>query len=336
MKSIKSTFIVALLAGCSTTVFGQDTIKVGINEQIIQVTAPEKNQKISIMIEDSAANYKVDITRYTGLPEKKEKQSLAGMTRRQIRKMNKDWHSTIFGEAEFGYRTLIGKQVARSSALGILFDTSFLEPTDTFFRGPVGDYSTVGFESEGDYNGVYLDLTIREKTRSLWGTDRVYLSNGTHLGFNYNSARGSMVFRDSYGFEDFRVDSVVSEEKVRARLSEFNFQVSKRFNIGYYLNEAKDFSIEYGVDIGMRIVLRRMEALEDNRTYLVEGGLTPFFGNRPNHMSSPFVTFNHRLGINYKRVSLNAGVSYGDFVLGDYSEKNTYGKRMTLGLAYRW
>ncbi|MBO6516981.1 MAG: hypothetical protein JJ975_10575, partial [Bacteroidia bacterium] len=155
--------------------FGQDTIKVGINDQMIQVGSPRNNQKVTIIIEDSAANYKVDITRYTPSNSDNLKSDLLNRVKRK-----KNWTSRFFGEAEMGFsglgfRSQFGQGVDPSAISSLFLDTIYL--------GPVGNYSTQTFSSTGQYFGAYVDLTVREKKRMLWKTDNIYLSNGTHMRF---------------------------------------------------------------------------------------------------------------------------------------------------------
>jgi hypothetical protein len=333
MRTTRFILIAITLLGVTNSTWAQDTIKVGINEQLIQVTAPEENQKITIMIEDSAANYKVDITRYTGLPEKKVQ--LAPLTKRQLRKKEKNWTSRFFSEAEFGYSGMLAKQTAFGNFLSFEEDSTGIEFLDTIFRGPVGDYSTESFSSDGSYWGMYLDLTIREKTRKLWNTDNIYMSKATHFRFNQNFAGGRRYYRDVFGFEDFRVDSLVSERSYQSRLSITSLQLSMRHTIGYLFNEEKNISMEYGVDLGMQFALaKRFSTSESTQTSVTFGD--PQARWYDTDATTPFFTFNHRLGFNYGRISANMGVSFGSIRVGSFTDNFIQGNRMTLGLAYRW
>ncbi|MBO6515720.1 MAG: hypothetical protein JJ975_04135 [Bacteroidia bacterium] len=111
--------------------------------------------------------------------------------------------------------------------------------------------------------------------------------------------------------------------------------MSKRYNVGTYLNRDKDLSIEYGIDIGVLITLSnrmRFDTREEN----LSANQSELAQRSSNYVAYPVITFNHRLGLNYKKMSANLGVSYGDLSIGSYSERYIYGKRFTVGLAYRW
>lgn len=332
-KSMKCKLVLTVLALYATMVnytMAQDTIKVGINDQLIQVSTPKENQKVSIIIEDSTSNYKVDISRYSPSANTSFKSDIMSKV-----KQKKNWSSRFFGEVECGFSGLALRQYLRSGSVYEADTTGNPFIDTTFIRGPVGNYNQETFSSNGTFWGFYLDLTVREKVRSLWKTDNIYLSNGSHLRFIQNFAKGNLRYREMYGYTDFRPDSTVSEDLLDATLSMTNLQFSKRYTIGTYLNKSKDFSIEYGWDVGIRINLARRLMYGNTVTTGVSTSIPPYYGES-NFVSTTFFTFNHRLGINFKRFSANVGLSFGDQRIGSYGDQFVQGKRLTAGVAYRW
>ncbi len=328
MKFYKKLSVLVSLLACGSSAWAQDTIKIGINDQMILVTAPKNNQKVTIIIEDSISNYKVDISRYSSTSAPSIKSDILSRVKRK-----KTWKSRFFGEVEVGYSGMLNTKQSYPWYLNELGTNT--DYVDTFYLGPIGNYSEQGFSSRGTYYGMYLDLTIREKTRLLWKTDNVYLSKGSHIRLSQNFAKGELIRTELYGFEDFRLDSIVSRDAREATLSISGLQVSKRYNLGIYLNKAKDLSVEYGLDIGVRFALSRRTVIDNQ----IDPKVTSSSMSIPepgSDMSITFLTLNHRLGFNYKRFSANLGVSYGDLRIGSYNERSVYGKRMTAGLAYRW
>lgn len=305
----------------------QDTISVGVNGQHISVTPPQMNQKVSIKIEDSSFNYLIDISK---VPSNQAVIATTQYNPPARDKKQKDIsRSGLFREFEMGVSFL---PLGGAYISGYDFEWSDLFEDSTFI-GIVntGPQNRTFFKPSGTSVGLYLDATIREKSRKLAKFDNLYFQNSTHLRTSLYNHSGERTDETYFVFESGREDSLISSTVTNVEVWNTQLEIAKRFTFMWDIPQVKDLSLEYGLFTGLRFNLTR------SVTERMPGSEVTTSGSDVGlYASNPFIRLNHQLGINYRNYSLNTNISYADATVGSFNTSHIRGKRVNIGLAYRF
>jgi hypothetical protein len=195
------------------------------------------------------------------------------------------------------------------------------------------DHMTETFLSYGSGSGFYAGMNLNSKKRIITKSEKVYFGNSTQLKFNTNMYQGEMEYREIFAGKPGRpYDSVGQMDTFRANVTVNNLYLVKRLVLGTILNSAGNFSVECGMDIGVKL---------STRTYSDVFNTSGDFNERVYNwhvlagqfVSNPTIIFYPRLGINYKKFTLNTSFSAGKIQMGTHSYKA--GRMVNIGLAFR-
>lgn len=326
-KHFKLTAICLLIL---STAMAQDTLKIGVNEELINITPPALNQKVYVVIEDSNYNYQIRISK---LPKNIDPDNISLLSFIDTLADMKKWNyssikkkkivSTLFSEMELGVNYI---------PFHNHYDVNYGVKSDL-------DYIAQHFVSNGENSGFYASLNFRTKKRYYNKPKNYYFYDATQARFNKNYYQGYMHYTEHFGREQ-EYDSIGRTDTIRADVSISQLFLVKRFAFGIILNKAKTFSIEYGLDLGIRISNQERpnvyfgENDSYKRIYSNNVVALPFVSIDGLATSNIQLLMNHRLGINYKKVTLNVGMSMRNVKMGSKSYEG--GHMMSAGLAYRF
>ncbi|PCJ65547.1 MAG: hypothetical protein COA58_09045 [Bacteroidetes bacterium] len=300
----------------------QDTLKVGLNDQLIQVDAPEANQKVTVLIEDSTFTYKIEIS-------KMENRSLEDKIKGMVevdKSRKKSFSSSWFRSAEVGINTLAFTEFnAPSGQFSIIVDSVPAQDVN---------YTHRSYSSQGPYWGVYIDYTIRERKRASRRIDNVYLKRKSHIRLDYNSVRGKVVFDNYFGTGVINEDDHLSSSSVPRRISFTNLQFSQLITYGYDFNVEKGISLEYGINMGLQFSLS-----ESNNAEVINIGTENSINNFTlfdDYVADPFIRIQHHAAYNYGPYSLNAKMTYLRKRFGNTEQEHIRGNILSLGVGYKF
>lgn len=292
----------------------QDTLKIGINNELINLTPPKLNHKVDVIIEDSNYNYHINISKLDKSFVVANDTTLS-LAKNPVKK--KKYTSSLLNEAELGM-SFIPNSKSHELMYGTRSDRDHISET---------------FISSGTGNGFYGSVNIKSKRRMLTQSEKFYFGNATQIKFNQNFYQGSMEYREIFATTPNRLqDSVGRIDTFRAAVTIRNLFLIKRLSFGVMINPGQKFSIEYGLDVGVRLSNNVISEVYNTtgdfneRVYNAHVYTSPF-------VSNPLFILYHRIGINYKRFTLNAGVSHGKTQMGTHSYSE--GRMANVGLAYR-
>ncbi len=144
--------------------------------------------------------------------------------------------------------------------------------------------------------------------------------------------QGIMEYRETFGVTDYRgYDSIGRIDTVTATIDITKLMFVKRLLLVGF--SSKQFSVEYGLDINVRFYNDYESSIYNvpnefnERKKSLQIHSTPSFS-----ISDPTFSLNHRIGVNYKRFTVNAGLSNGKVKMGTHS--NAKGRVVNVGLAY--
>ena len=300
-----------------------DTLKVGLNDQLIQVDAPEGGQKVTVLIEDSTFTYKVEISKMENRSLEDQLKSISNVGSKK-----KKFSSSWFGSGEVGFNTLAFADVDGN-------------PTESIFNGltdsihmKAENYTYRSFASTGKYWGAYVGFTIRDRQKASKRIENLYLKRKSHVRLDFNTAEGEEHFITYHGTGNYRVDSVVSGVSREKRVSFTNFQVSQLFAYGYTFNEEKDITLEYGVNLGLQFTLS--ETNNDRSTYTGTENISNNLSFFDDYVANPFIRVQHHAAFNYDRYSLNAKLTALPKRFGNFNQKNVTANILSLGVGYKF
>ena len=324
-----STFLFVGTAIAQST--SQDTIKVGVNNQHITVTPPQMNQKVSVKIEDSTFNYIIDISKVSKdinnlTTISSENASEPQETDRKGRAISR---SGFFREFEFG---MVSSPMFGTITDSIEYDFPDLIDDSTFVYLDVsGEQDRVIFNPTGTNVGLYLDATIREKTRPTKRWENIYFQNSSHLRLSMHNYSGTLTEESYYVFDTDRPDSIISTTISDMEVWNTQLQLAKRFTFLWDVPKVEDLSLEYGIYTGVQFNLLRSVTKRNPGDEITSTGEDIGIYSR-----SPFIRINHQFGVNYKNYSLNTTVSFVNQRHGTSNTEHIRGKRVAVGLAYRF
>lgn len=128
-------------------------------------------------------------------------------------------------------------------------------------------------------------------------------------------------------------DSIGQIDVFRSNVTLANVFLVKRLALGYIVHQKSNFSLEYGLDIGLRLstkftpLVYNTGAAFNDRMYYAKVLSSQFISN-------PTFILYQRLGINYRRFTANVGYSIPKVKMGSNSDKS--GRMMNIGLAFRF
>jgi hypothetical protein len=314
---MKKIFLLTALCGSlfsSQLCHAQDTLKIGVNSEIIQVTPPELNHKVYVIIEDSTFNYHVDIY-------KLQKSSTLDYSNSLMDKnlKKKKYTSSLLNEIEFGI-SLIPKTAVHQ----INWASS-----STF------DHLTSSFMSNGENFGLYGSVNIRSKQRMLDKNKKVYFGNATQVKFNWSEYQGNTAYTEIFSRNNSvprQSDSIGKIDTFPSRLDVTKWFFVKRLALGYVINERKNFSVEYGLDINVKFFSKIEHGYYNSSTAFIEKKEGAKLVENP-FISDPTISLYHRIGVNYQKLTLNVGLSNGQLEVGSHPYRS--GRALNVGLAYR-
>jgi hypothetical protein len=327
MANIKLVPIFLLVAGSSFAQEGGDVIRVGINDQNVQIDPPKLNQKVSILIEDSTFDYKIEISKVS-------KQPINGFNN-ALNKVKEDYGfsktktSRWFNEIEVGINGLAfaNRFTSEISVLDFAFDI------DTFGLQANERFTRNNYIAHGTNTGFYIGVNLREKRRMSLKNPRFYFLNVWHLRVNQNFSRGEMFINTFQRTENTMTDSLVQSDTSLASFSLTNLAITKRLAVGYIFDEAKNFTLRYGLDIGLRALNYRTMTLSNANTGDAETIITGT--DVSSFLSNPWLTFYYRFGVTYERFGANLGISLGSRRYGNVEGNTISGKAISFGLTYQ-
>ncbi|MCB9262493.1 MAG: hypothetical protein H6607_08980 [Flavobacteriales bacterium] len=315
-RNLKNTALGVMLI-TANSIFAQDVVNVGINDENISVTAPELNHKVSVTIEDSTSNYQIDIIK---LPKGVTYTGMSMNSDSKHGKKEKKFTSKFFDEVGLGW-------------LGIIHVTN-VTPSDisSSYNGKSANYIRRAFVPEEQNGGFYANVNIRNKERPLGKSKNLYFRNATNIQYSKQFFYGEMEYRHyivfGSGIPDYLKE--VNYYKTDLRLS--NLYLGKKFALGYKINWVKGLSVEGGLDIGLR--LWSNEEIELYNIGQINEATVSDYDIKIRNFDNPNLTFLYRLGVNYKRYTFNFGGSMGFRVYG--SDNYYEGYARSIGFAYRF
>jgi hypothetical protein len=176
---------------------------------------------------------------------------------------------------------------------------------------------------------------IRSKKRLLTKSQRLYFGNATQLKLNDMRYQGYMEYRETFGVTDYRnYDSIGHIDTVKATVDITKLMFVKRLAIGWTFNPKTNFSVEYGLDINVRFYSDYESSIYNVPNEFIERKKTLPIQSTPSFsISDPTFSLYHRIGVNYKKFTVNAGLSNGKVKMGTHSHAK--GRVINIGLAYR-
>ncbi|MCB9262492.1 MAG: hypothetical protein H6607_08975 [Flavobacteriales bacterium] len=318
-KIKKIAFGITLLT--ANSIFAQDVVNVGINDENISVTAPELNHKVSITIEDSTFNYQIDIIK---LPKGVTYTGMSMNSDSKHGKKQKKFTSKFFDEVGLGYTNVLPQQIYTPSYIW----TSWTLPS-TF------TYTRRSFLPDAENGGFYANLNIRKKERLFGKSKNFYYHNATNIHFAQQFFYGKMEYRLYENIENRSTDSLLLHTDIKADIALSNLYIGKKLALGYKINRIKGLSVEYGLDIAVRLFNKENVNLYNTEAWLND---VPIYKDKYDiylsNLFNPGVTIMNRLGVNYKRYSFNYGYSMGTRYFG--SDTEISGHAQSIGFAFRF
>ncbi|MCB9252115.1 MAG: hypothetical protein H6605_06580 [Flavobacteriales bacterium] len=313
MKTKLHKALCLILAMSLNNIFAQDTLKIGVNSEIIEVAPPKMNQKVKVNIEDSNFYYQIDIyklakTKHVSVPQK-------GFIKFKDQKVS----SKLLNEAELGFAMMPSMKFV-PVRWGSASDLNYLNES---------------FIANGENFGTFGNINVKSKQRSLTGSGKLYFGNATQVRINYNEFQGKMEYIEIFGKSaggQLRPDSIGKTDIFPATLESTRWYFTKRLSLGWLFNEKHNFSVEYGMDVLVRFFSKTNKSVYNTNSEFNERAEN-FKILSHEFFSDPLISFYHRIGINYRRVTLNAGISNTKYKVGN--KDHSIGRMMNIGLAFR-
>jgi hypothetical protein len=314
--------VLLLLVQMSAVYAQNDTLKVGLNDQLIQVDAPNDGQKITVLIEDSTFTYKVEISKLENKSLEEQLKNLTSVSK----KKKKPYSSSWFNSGEVGFNTLTAKTFyTSSSSFAInLNDSSYAEGVN---------YTRRSYNSNGEYWGAYLDFTIRERTRSSERLEKLYLKRKSHVRLDFNTVKGELHFDNYFGNGVSSNDSFISGSSREQTISFTNLQLSQLLTYGYMFNKDKGVSLEYGVNLGLQFAL---SSNNDESVNISEDNSINTFNIFNKYVANPFMRVQHHAAYNYGPYSLNAKLTFLGKRFGSNEKNHVSAHILSMGIGYKF
>ena len=99
MNKSVSLLVLFLLVQMSAVYAQNDTLKVGLNDQLIQVDAPNDGQKITVLIEDSTFTYKVEISKLENKSLEEQLKNLTSVSKKKKKPYSSSWFNCSYVKA---------------------------------------------------------------------------------------------------------------------------------------------------------------------------------------------------------------------------------------------
>jgi len=322
----KASLLAAALFIVQVALAQTDTLKVGLNDQLIQVDAPEGGQKITVLIEDSTFTYKVEISKLENKSlDDKIKDFALGAKRDKYA-----YSSTWFKSAEVGYNTAVFKTfyTPQNSLVNLILNDSTGSVTSDV------NYTRRSFSSDAKSWGAYLDYTIRERKKPSKRIKNLYLKRKSHIRLDFNTIEGNLHFDNYIGSGDILRDSFLSGTFRTEKVSFTNLQLSQLLTYGYEFNADKDISVEYGVNVGLQFALS--ETNNERSVNIGADNSLNSFTLFDKYVANPFMRVQHHAAYNCGPYSLNAKLTYLGKRFGSNEKNHVYAHILSLGVGYKF